>query len=113
MTIIETMENIIESINSIKDSILKFVPARYIYLYGSYAYGEPTAESDIDIFVITPDDGKRILDLIVEIRLDLVKKNMFFIDLLVSTESDFNDRKDKYLLEKTILQKGKLIYECA
>ena len=35
-------------IDNIKDSILKFVPARRIYLFGSHAYGNPTEESDIE-----------------------------------------------------------------
>ena len=42
-------------IENIKDSILKFVQARRIYLFGSHAYGNPTDESDIDIFVVAPD----------------------------------------------------------
>ena len=50
------MDNLAERIDNIKESILKFVPARYIYLFGSYAYGNPTEESDIDIYVVTPDN---------------------------------------------------------
>jgi len=46
------MENIAERISNIKESILKFVPAKYIYLFGSHAYGNPTEESDIDIYVV-------------------------------------------------------------
>jgi predicted nucleotidyltransferase len=45
-----------DRINNIKTSILKFVPARYIYLFGSYAYGNPTEKSDVDIYVVTPDN---------------------------------------------------------
>ena len=62
------MLNIVEKIDTIKDSILKFVPAKYIYLFGSYAYGNPTEESDID--------------------------------LLLSTESVFNSRKEKNVFKK-------------
>ena len=50
------MENFTEKIQTIKESILKNVAAKYIYLFGSYAYGEPTEESDIDIYVVTPDN---------------------------------------------------------
>jgi hypothetical protein len=34
----ENMDIFADRINSIKASILEFVPARYIYLFGSYAY---------------------------------------------------------------------------
>ena len=46
--IIRFMDNFAERLNNIKESILKYVPAKYIYLFGSYAYGNPTEKSDID-----------------------------------------------------------------
>jgi predicted nucleotidyltransferase len=49
------MDVFMDRIDNIKESILKFVPARYIYLFGSHAYGNPTEKSDIDIYVVTPD----------------------------------------------------------
>ena len=48
------MENLIEKIENIKTSILKYVPARYIYLFGSFAYGNPNYNSDIDIYTVIP-----------------------------------------------------------
>ena len=102
------IESVIENI---KDSILKFVPARCIYLFGSYAYGNPTEESDIDIYIVTPDDVGNISELYAKIRGDLSAKKIFFIDLLLSRESVFNIRKEKNILEKTISQKGRILYE--
>ncbi|MDR0476263.1 MAG: nucleotidyltransferase domain-containing protein [Treponema sp.] len=49
------MDIFTEKIGNIRESILKFVPAKYIYLFGSHAYGNPTEESDIDIYVVTPE----------------------------------------------------------
>jgi uncharacterized protein len=105
------MANIVEKIDSIKDSILKFVPARYIYLFGSYAYGNPTEESDIDLYIVTPDNISNFSEIYTKIMVDLSYKKIFFIDLLLSKESVFNSRKDKNIFEKTISQKGKIIYE--
>jgi predicted nucleotidyltransferase len=104
------MDILTEKISDIKESILKFVPARYIYLFGSYAYGNPTEESDIDIYVVTPDNINNFSELYAKIIGDLGNKKVFFIDLLLSTESVFNARKVKNIFEKTILQKGKIIY---
>jgi predicted nucleotidyltransferase len=108
---IEDMNVLDNKIDHIKGSILKFVPARSIYLYGSHAYGNPTEKSDIDIYVVTPDDVKNFSELYAKIAVDLSDKKIFFIDLLMNTESVFNTRKKNNILEKTINQKGELIYE--
>ena len=105
------MEDFSERLNNIKESILKNVPAKYIYLFGSYAYGKPTERSDIDIYIVTPDEICNFSELYTKIIVDLSYKNIFFIDLLLSTESVFNARKIKNLFEKTIYHKGKIIYE--
>jgi predicted nucleotidyltransferase len=105
------MDVLAEKISNIKESILKFVPARYIYLFGSYAYGNPTEESDIDIYVVTPDDINDFSKLYAKIVGDLGDKKIFFIDLLLGREATFNARKENNIFEKTICQKGKLLYE--
>jgi len=104
------MENITDRINVIKESILKFVPAKSIYLFGSHAYGTPSEKSDIDIYIVTPDDIKSFSELYGKIIVDLGDKKIFFIDLLLCKESVFNKRKNENILEKTIAQKGKMIY---
>jgi predicted nucleotidyltransferase len=104
------MEDIANKINYITESVLKFVPAKYIYLFGSYAYGNPTEKSDIDIYVVTPDNINNFSELYAKIVGDLRKKEIYFIDLLFGRESVFDTRKVKNIFEKTILQKGKIIY---
>jgi len=97
-------------IATIRDSILKFVPAKCIYLFGSYAYGSPTEDSDIDIFVVTPDDAKYLRDLHANILGDLGRKKIFSIDLSFDTESSFHERRLKRKFERTIHQKGRLLF---
>jgi predicted nucleotidyltransferase len=100
-----------EKIDNIKESVLKFVSAKYIYLFGSYAYGNPTEESDIDIYVVTPDNTNNFSELYAKIIGDLGDKKIFFIDLLLGRETSFNTRRENNIFEKTISQKGKLLYE--
>jgi predicted nucleotidyltransferase len=107
----ETMDIFTEKISNIKDSILKFVPAKSIYLFGSYAYGNPTEESDIDIYVVTPDNIDNFSEIYAKIIGDLGDKRIFFIDLLLGKETLFNSRKNNNIFERTICQKGKLLYE--
>jgi predicted nucleotidyltransferase len=104
------MDVFVEKIENIKESILKYVPAKYIYLFGSYAYGKPTEKSDIDIYIVIPDNISNISELYGKIIGDLGDKNIFFIDLLLGRESVFNIRKTQNILEETIVQKGRMLY---
>jgi len=105
------MTNLAEKTDIIKASILKYVQAKYIYLFGSYAYGNPTEDSDIDIYVVTPDNINNFSEIYAKIIGDLGDKKIFFIDLLLGKETTFNARKKDNIFEKTISQKGKLLYE--
>ena len=60
-----------EKLAHIKEAVLKYVPAKCIYLFGSYAYGKPTERSDIDIYVVTPDDFVEGMFLHGDIRCEL------------------------------------------
>jgi uncharacterized protein len=111
LIIIMNMENLAEKIDLIKESILKNVPAKYIYLFGSYAYGNPTEKSDIDIYLVIPDNIANVMEIYTKIMVDLSIKKIFFVDLLLNRESVFNTRKIENILEETIFQKGKVIYE--
>ena len=60
----------------IKESVLQAVPAEAIYLFGSYAYGTPTKDSDIDIYVVVPDDTEDLSELYADIQGLLRKKTL-------------------------------------
>jgi predicted nucleotidyltransferase len=98
-------------IDTIKESILKYVSAKYIYLFGSYAYGTPTENSDIDIYAVLPDKYDNTTEIYAQIITDLGDKNIFFIDLLLVPERIFDSRKNRYILETTVFNKGKILYE--
>jgi len=103
------MENITRTIDLIKETILKHVPAKCIYLFGSHAYGEPTENSDIDIFLVVPDDVTSHLELYGKIMYDLSLKKIYYVDLLISRECVFNKRKT-FFLEEKVIQKGRVLY---
>jgi len=92
-----------------RENILKIVPAEAIYLFGSYAYGTPNEESDLDVYVVVPDDIEDLGDLYGDVRL-LWRKSPVSIDLLMGRSSVFNRRKNGPTLERTIAQKGTLLY---
>ena len=98
-----------EVVSTIKKAILKHVDAKYIYLFGSYAYGKPEEDSDIDIYIVTPDNVKSHADLSAKIFGLLRKNKIYFVDLVFVKESAF--QKKEYLVEKIIHEKGILLYE--
>ena len=104
--------NLQQDLDLIKESVLQAVPAEAIYLFGSYAYGTPNDESDIDIFVVVPDDTTELGELYADIR-GLLRKNNFRsveLDLKMGHSSVFNHRKNGPTLERVVAQKGTMLY---
>jgi predicted nucleotidyltransferase len=91
--------------------VLQNVPAEAIYLFGSYAYGTPNDESDLDIYVVVPDDTNNLSEMQADIRELLWKKKSVPLDLLIGRSSVFNRRKNGPTLERMIAQNGTLLYE--
>src|SRR5437016_174213 len=85
----------------------RFRPHKII-LFGSYAYGVPTPDSDVDLLVIMPTRDP----LAQAVRIDLALKRGFPLDLLVRTPRVLERRLragDWFLRE--IVARGKVLYE--
>ena len=85
-----------------------FHPQRVI-LFGSYARGNPTPDSDVDLLVIA-DFAGRPVDKSVEIRMQV--RPPFPVDLIVRTPQKIRERLemgDDFIQD--ILQNGKVLYE--
>jgi len=88
----------------------KFKPNKII-LFGSYAYGKPTALSDVDLLIVM-DSPLKESDLSKTIRRSIVYH--FGLDLVVKTSKSLASRiemGDFFLME--IMKKGKVLYERA
>ena len=92
-----------------KENVLKIVQAEAIYIFGSYAYGIPTDESDLDVYVVVPDDVEDLGDLYADVRL-LWRRKPVSMDLLMGRSSVFNRRKNGPTLERVIAEKGTMLY---
>jgi predicted nucleotidyltransferase len=102
--------NIQNQIDLVKESVLQTVPAEAIYLFGSYADGTPTVNSDLDIYVVVPDDTVDLTERYADIQALLWKKKTVPLDLLIGRSCVFNRRKNNQTLERHIAQKGTMIY---
>ena len=81
-----------------------------IVLFGSYAYGNPTEDSDVDLLVIMPRTRDRGEKMSVRIRQAIPRD--FALDLLVRTPSEVAKRLrwgDPFIRE--LLEKGQVLYE--
>ena len=97
----------------IKEGVLQTVPAEAIYLFGSYAYGTPHKDSDLDIYVVVPDSiDKNPVEVSGDIYYHLYcnRKMSMPVDIMVSKASVFNRRKLASTMQRTIAEKGVLIY---
>jgi len=81
-----------------------------IYLFGSYAYGKPTKDSDLDICVVL-DNVENQLDININISKALSYKEIFNFDLLVYKEEQFYNSNNYKSIENTIINKGRILYE--
>jgi predicted nucleotidyltransferase len=99
-----------QQLDLLTEAITDTIPVERVYLFGSYAYGTPTADSDIDILVVVPDSPRRELDIVMDLRKAIRDKKHMPVDLLVSTSSRFDDRITAPTLEREIHEQGRLIY---
>jgi predicted nucleotidyltransferase len=80
-----------------------------IVLFGSYAHGVPTPDSDVDLLIVMPFEGKAV-EKSVEMRLRFHPR--FPLDILVRTPEKVRQRLaigDPFM--RDILATGKVLYE--
>ena len=102
-----------EYISKIVERIKEEQPEKII-LFGSYAYGKPDNDSDIDLFVIKNISANEIRDFRLNLKLklwDLVKKWNIPVDIIVDNQERMNQRiNEGDMFYKEILSKGNVIY---
>jgi len=98
-----------EEIKKITDQIVKNYKPEKIILFGSFAYGKPKENSDVDLVVIKKTKerfGSRLFKVVRFI------KSKMGTDILVYTPEEWEAGiKNDYYFFKEIKNKGKLVYE--
>src|SRR3989441_12785199 len=97
------------AINRLAGEIARICHPEKIILFGSYAYGKPTEDSDVDLLVVMPNERRKgRMSLNIRLALDYD----FPLDLLVRTPGELRRRLrwgDCFIQE--VLSKGKVLYE--
>ncbi|MCL1880772.1 MAG: nucleotidyltransferase domain-containing protein, partial [Oscillospiraceae bacterium] len=87
------------------------VEVEKLYLFGSYAYGTPTEDSDYDFYMVIPNNGMRPIDASIEAQSSLWGLNVGAVDIVAGTSETFARRSIAPTLERKIACEGVMLYE--
>lgn len=97
-------------IRAVVDRIVESAHPEKVILFGSYAYGKPTIDSDVDFLVVMESD-ERPAKRAIRIERGLLDVP-FPMDILVRTPTEMVDRlqTQDYFMREAV-QQGKVLYE--
>jgi predicted nucleotidyltransferase len=102
-----------EYISLIVEKIKQEKPEKII-LFGSYAYGKPGKESDVDILVIKNIEENKIRDFRIKLKMllwEIIIKENVPVDILVDNQERINQRiNDGDMFYEEIMKKGNVVY---
>lgn len=102
-----------ERLSRIIDSITAVAPVEEIYVFGSYARGEETPESDLDLYIVVTDEIPSRFELMSRIGFSLLWMDMPK-DILVDSVGAFHEKKHSLAnVEHVIASEGVKVYDRA
>jgi len=106
------MDTVIKSeLDTLKEIIIRTVPVEQIWLFGSYAYGVPRKDSDLDLYVVLKDDVEmREIDIEVEILKAIGRVKTKPVDIIANKKSKYLKMATGPTMERKIAREGLLIY---
>ena len=97
-------------INSIKDTLVAVYHPLKIYLFGSYAWGSPTKDSDLDLLIVVSRSRKQSYERPIK-GYHALRDMTISKDILVFTKKEFDEiSNDVTTLCYKAKHDGKLIY---
>lgn len=101
----------VNEIEELKEQFISQLKPLKIYLFGSFADGTYTEESDFDFYIIVSDEVKKLKDLTTQAYRSIRKIKKRPVDIIVGTESTFENKKNIPSVENEVIKKGVLLYE--
>lgn len=101
-----------QELSAITEKIIQTLLVRQIWLFGSFAYGSPRKDSDYDIYVVIPDNTLRQIEAMQQISYAIWSVQKRQVDVLVQSQSRFDELKTLPTIENEVYSKGVLLYEC-
>ena len=106
-----TKPMITEEIKQITEKIKEALDPERIYLFGSYARNEQTETSDYDFYVVVDEKSGNPILLSQKAYRAIRNNRTTPCDVIVNDMPNFNERRKRHTLEKTVSTEGILIYE--
>jgi predicted nucleotidyltransferase len=98
-------------LDKLRDIIVQTLPVERIILFGSYAYGVPHKDSDLDLYVVLQEGVEmREIDAMIVIGQALCNQKTMPTDIIVGKSATFAKRKNLPTIERTIATKGMVLY---
>ena len=98
-------------LDKLKEIIINTIPVEQIYLFGSYAYGTPKKDSDLDLYVVLKDEVQmRELDAGVKIMSVIRQEKTRPIDIIATKKNKYLKLKTGPTIERKIAREGIKIY---
>jgi len=106
------MTNTVQAeLDTLKDIIVRTVPVEQIWLFGSYAYGTPHKDSDLDLYVVLSDDVQmRLIDVEVKILGAIGRVKTMPVDIIANKKSRYLRLTTGPTMERKIAREGIRIY---
>ena len=100
----------VKEIKELKNQFIRCLQPVSIYLFGSYATGTFTEDSDFDFYIIVNDEVSDLSALTTEAYRAIRRVKQRPVDIIVGTKSRFENRKIIPSVENEVFQKGVLLY---
>ncbi|GHV76574.1 hypothetical protein AGMMS49942_13950 [Spirochaetia bacterium] len=98
-------------LDTLKNIIINTLPVEQIILFGSYAYGTPHKDSDLDLYVVLKDEVQiRLIDAAIQIRHAIGRKKTMPLDIITNKYSRYQELTKGATMERTIARDGIKIY---
>ena len=82
-------------LEKLTDIISRTVTVEQVYLFGSYAYGTPNEDSDLDLYVVIPDGSIPPAEAVKRIRRALYPVQDMPMDVVACRASTFRQRQQE------------------
>lgn len=101
----------INEIEELKNQFVKQLSPIRIYLFGSFANGTNSENSDFDFYIVVDDKVTDLVEMTVSAYKAIRTTKQRPVDIIVGTSSRFNERKNMMSVENEVFEKGVLLYE--
>lgn len=106
------LQAVLENVKNVSQQLFK-EDLNKIILYGSYARGDNTEESDIDIMIVLNCDTnkvKKLRSLTAEMASNISLEHEVFISVLLRDKRHFEDNLDFLPFYRNIIREGIVVY---